>query len=155
MTVECIIFIVGVIVQIASEHAWAQFAVGRLISGLGVGALSAAVPMVSFPHFSSTVANLMLILWFAVPSRDCASPNPWYPHSHLPTLHYIRYSRRLLYLHRYATRLRICLMANCRRHWHSLGAHPWYRHLVHARISSVSRALYGNRHVVLTFHVVG
>lgn len=46
MSTECVVFIVGVIVQIASEHAWAQFAVGRLISGLGVGALSAAVPMV-------------------------------------------------------------------------------------------------------------
>ena len=51
MTAECTVFIVGVIVQIASEHAWPQFAVGRLISGLGVGALSAAVPMVSLnPH---------------------------------------------------------------------------------------------------------
>ncbi|EKM51398.1 uncharacterized protein PHACADRAFT_263484 [Phanerochaete carnosa HHB-10118-sp] len=45
MTAECVVFIVGVIVQIASAHAWAQFAVGRLISGLGIGALSAAVPM--------------------------------------------------------------------------------------------------------------
>ena len=47
MTSECIIFMVGVIIQITSTHQWAQFAVGRLVSGLGVGALSAAVPMVS------------------------------------------------------------------------------------------------------------
>lgn len=46
MTSECCIFIVGVIIQITSTTEWAQFAVGRLISGLGVGALSAAVPMV-------------------------------------------------------------------------------------------------------------
>ncbi|KAI0697996.1 general substrate transporter [Cytidiella melzeri] len=45
MTVECGVFIVGVIVQLATSHSWQQFAVGRLISGLGVGALSAAVPM--------------------------------------------------------------------------------------------------------------
>ena len=45
MTAECTVFIVGVIVQITSMHAWPQFSVGRLISGLGVGALSAAVPM--------------------------------------------------------------------------------------------------------------
>ena len=45
MTSECIIFMVGVIIQISSTHQWAQFAVGRLISGLGVGALSSAVPM--------------------------------------------------------------------------------------------------------------
>lgn len=51
MTSECMVFIVGVIIQITSEHAWAQFAVGRLISGLGIGALSAAVPMVSLINF--------------------------------------------------------------------------------------------------------
>jgi len=45
MTTECIVFIIGVIVQIASQTAWPQYAIGRLISGLGVGALSAAVPM--------------------------------------------------------------------------------------------------------------
>ena len=48
MTSECVIFMVGVVVQLASVRSWPQFAVGRLISGLGVGALSAAVPMVSF-----------------------------------------------------------------------------------------------------------
>ena len=47
MSSECVIFMIGVIVQITATHEWAQFAVGRLISGLGVGALSAAVPMVS------------------------------------------------------------------------------------------------------------
>lgn len=46
MSMECIIFMIGVIVQITSTHQWAQFAVGRLISGVGVGALSSAVPMV-------------------------------------------------------------------------------------------------------------
>ncbi|KIK54365.1 hypothetical protein GYMLUDRAFT_48737 [Collybiopsis luxurians FD-317 M1] len=45
MVVECGVFIIGVIVQITTTHVWQQFAVGRLISGLGVGALSAAVPM--------------------------------------------------------------------------------------------------------------
>ena len=36
---------VGVLIQITTFHSWVQFALGRLISGLGVGALSAAVPM--------------------------------------------------------------------------------------------------------------
>src|SRR5687768_7166027 len=36
---------VGIIVQISSNRTWAQFAVGRLIDGLGIGALSVAVPM--------------------------------------------------------------------------------------------------------------
>lgn len=46
MVVECVIFVIGVVVQMASVSQWPQFAVGRLISGLGVGGLSAAVPMV-------------------------------------------------------------------------------------------------------------
>lgn len=46
MVVECALFCVGVIIQITSTHVWQQVAVGRLISGLAVGALSAAVPMV-------------------------------------------------------------------------------------------------------------
>ncbi|KAG6889278.1 hypothetical protein C0992_005754 [Termitomyces sp. T32_za158] len=45
MVVECMIFIVGVIIQIAATDVWQQFGMGRWVSGLGVGALSAAVPM--------------------------------------------------------------------------------------------------------------
>ncbi|KAF9076701.1 general substrate transporter [Rhodocollybia butyracea] len=45
MVTECGIFIVGVVVQITTTHVWQQLALGRLISGLAVGALSVAVPM--------------------------------------------------------------------------------------------------------------
>lgn len=45
MTAECIVFCIGVVIQIVSFTSWVQFAIGRLIAGLGVGALSAAVPM--------------------------------------------------------------------------------------------------------------
>ncbi|KAG5650331.1 hypothetical protein H0H81_012603 [Sphagnurus paluster] len=45
MVCECGLFIVGVIIQITSTNVWQQFAVGRWVSGLAVGALSAAVPM--------------------------------------------------------------------------------------------------------------
>ncbi|KAK2464996.1 hypothetical protein APHAL10511_003072 [Amanita phalloides] len=44
MVVECFIFMIGVAIQLATIRVWQQFAVGRLVSGLGVGALSAAVP---------------------------------------------------------------------------------------------------------------
>lgn len=59
MSIECVVFIIGVIIQISSMRSWPQFAVGRLISGLGVGALSAAVPMVSARIFLSpeTISN--------------------------------------------------------------------------------------------------
>ncbi|EMD37312.1 hypothetical protein CERSUDRAFT_113964 [Gelatoporia subvermispora B] len=45
MSSECVVFIVGVIIQITSTHSWVQFAIGRLVAGFGVGSLSAAVPM--------------------------------------------------------------------------------------------------------------
>lgn len=47
MVVECFIFLIGVAIQLATIRVWQQFAVGRLISGFGVGALSAAVPLAS------------------------------------------------------------------------------------------------------------
>lgn len=40
-----LVYIVGVIIEITSTTHWVQFAIGRLIAGLGVGALSTAVPM--------------------------------------------------------------------------------------------------------------
>ena len=36
---------IGMIIEISSTYHWAQFAVGRLITGMGVGALSVTVPM--------------------------------------------------------------------------------------------------------------
>ncbi|KDR83797.1 hypothetical protein GALMADRAFT_236183 [Galerina marginata CBS 339.88] len=45
MVVECIMFCIGVVVQICTVSVWQQIAVGRFISGLAVGALSCAVPM--------------------------------------------------------------------------------------------------------------
>ncbi|MCJ1311738.1 hexose transporter hxt1 [Agyrium rufum] len=45
MTVWCGVFCVGVIIQISAETVWQQVAVGRLVAGLGVGALSVLVPM--------------------------------------------------------------------------------------------------------------
>ncbi|KAL2207026.1 general substrate transporter [Sarocladium strictum] len=36
---------VGIIIQISSNKSWVQFAIGRLVDGLGIGALSVAVPM--------------------------------------------------------------------------------------------------------------
>ena len=45
MTVWSIVFTVGVIIQMASQTSWVQVAIGRLIAGAGVGALSVMVPM--------------------------------------------------------------------------------------------------------------
>lgn len=41
----CIICAVGFVIQISASHAWYQVMIGRIIAGLGVGALSLLVPM--------------------------------------------------------------------------------------------------------------
>lgn len=48
MILESLMFMIGVVIQVTAFSVWQQVAVGRLVSGLGVGALSAAVPMVSY-----------------------------------------------------------------------------------------------------------
>lgn len=78
MTMECGIFIIGVIVQISATHVWQQFAVGRLISGLGVGALSAAVPMYQAetapPQIRGTLtATYQLFITFGILVAYCIS----------------------------------------------------------------------------------
>lgn len=40
----CIVFTIGIIVQVASQHGWVQMGVGRCIVGFSVGWLSSAVP---------------------------------------------------------------------------------------------------------------
>ena len=50
MVIECFVFMIGVAIQLATIRVWQQFAVGRFISGFGIGALSAAVPLVSLFH---------------------------------------------------------------------------------------------------------
>ena len=41
----CVVFCIGIIVQIAANTKWYQIVVGRWIAGLGVGALSILVPL--------------------------------------------------------------------------------------------------------------
>lgn len=45
MVVWSLINMVGIIVQMTTDHKWYQVAVGRLVAGLGVGALSVLVPI--------------------------------------------------------------------------------------------------------------
>lgn len=55
----CIIFSVGIIIQIAAIHPhWYQVMIGRIVAGLGVGALSVIVPMVG--DGQDTFASSML-----------------------------------------------------------------------------------------------
>ncbi|KAL6946484.1 Hexose transporter 2 [Hanseniaspora osmophila] len=40
-----IVYIVGIVIQIAAVHAWYQYFIGRIISGLGVGGIAVLSPM--------------------------------------------------------------------------------------------------------------
>ena len=61
-----IVYIVGIIVQIASQHAWYQVMIGRIITGLAVGMLSVLCPC-SFPKFLQNIWRL----WCAVFDVSC------------------------------------------------------------------------------------
>lgn len=45
VVVESMVFCVGLVIQMTAFSVWQQVAVGRFVAGLGVGALSAVVPM--------------------------------------------------------------------------------------------------------------
>ena len=70
MSLECAVFIVGVIIQVTAFSSWVQIMMGRFVSGLGVGGLSAAVPMVCSCSLTSFKAASDLSNLLAVPSRN-------------------------------------------------------------------------------------
>lgn len=45
LSFSMVIYVVGIIIQIASQHAWYQIVIGRAISGLGVGCVSVLSPL--------------------------------------------------------------------------------------------------------------
>ncbi|SCW01228.1 LAFE_0D07932g1_1 [Lachancea fermentati] len=45
LTVVVLVYIIGIIIQIASINKWYQYFIGRIISGLGVGGISVLSPM--------------------------------------------------------------------------------------------------------------
>ena len=64
----CVVFCIGVVVQITSSTAWDQIVIGRTIAGLGIGALSILVPL--FQSESAPVHVRGTIVW-------CESPSTW------------------------------------------------------------------------------
>jgi SP family sugar:H+ symporter-like MFS transporter len=67
-------YIVGVIIEVTSSTVWVQFAMGRLVAGLGIGALSTCVPMyqsesvpksIRGPTVSSYQLMITLGIWTA------------------------------------------------------------------------------------------
>lgn len=71
MQVEVLVFCIGVIIQVTSFEAWYQVAIGRLVTGLGIGALSAAVPLYQSETVprqirGSLVATYQLFITFGI-----------------------------------------------------------------------------------------
>lgn len=78
MVAECILFIIGVIIQMVTVRVWQQFAIGRLVSGLAVGGLSAAVPMYQAETApaqirGSLTATYQLFITFGILVAYCVS----------------------------------------------------------------------------------
>ncbi|KAK3683547.1 general substrate transporter [Podospora appendiculata] len=54
---------VGTIIEISSSTSWAQFAVGRLITGLGIGSLSVLVPMYQSESSPARIRGVLISLY--------------------------------------------------------------------------------------------
>jgi SP family sugar:H+ symporter-like MFS transporter len=57
MSLECTVFVAGVIIQVTAFTSWVQVALGRLVSGLGVGAPSITVPIVRSRIFTYSILS--------------------------------------------------------------------------------------------------
>lgn len=143
MIAECVIFCVGVIIQISSTHVWQQFAMGRFVAGLGVGALSAAVPMYQAEAAPSQIrgtltATYQLFITFGILVACeydqylsmCASP--------------LTYSARL-YFHRRSFDRRRRFLAHCRWYFLRMARHPVLRYPLHARVASLAHSSWALR----------
>ncbi|KAL8278294.1 hypothetical protein RQP46_009326 [Phenoliferia psychrophenolica] len=45
ITIDSIVVSIGTVIQVTAMHSWEQLMVGRIVTGLGIGALSAVVPL--------------------------------------------------------------------------------------------------------------
>ncbi|GAA5998918.1 hypothetical protein JCM5350_005490 [Sporobolomyces pararoseus] len=69
--IDCAVVIIGTVIQTASVSAWYQFMIGRIVTGLGVGALSAVVPLYQSETApkeirGSLVATYQLMITFGI-----------------------------------------------------------------------------------------
>ena len=60
----CIVFSVGVIVQIAADTKWYEIVIGRWVAGLGIGALSILVPLYQSESAPTHVRGA--IVWYVL-----------------------------------------------------------------------------------------
>ncbi|KAK4119979.1 general substrate transporter [Parathielavia appendiculata] len=60
ISVSALFCCVGNIIEISSQSSWPQFAVGRLVTGLGIGSLSVAVPMYQSESSPAILRGLLI-----------------------------------------------------------------------------------------------
>ena len=60
ISVSALFCMVGNIIEISSTSSWVQFAVGRLVTGVGIGALSVAVPMYQSESSPAILRGLLI-----------------------------------------------------------------------------------------------
>lgn len=51
---------VGAVIEVTSQHSWGQFAVGRLVEGMGIGGLSVVVPMYQSECAPKTIRGTLI-----------------------------------------------------------------------------------------------
>lgn len=51
---------VGAVIEISSQYSWVQFAVGRLVEGVGIGGLSVVVPMYQSECAPKTIRGILI-----------------------------------------------------------------------------------------------
>lgn len=54
------LYIAGVAIEVSSNRAWVQFAIGRLVAGLGIGCLSTSVPMYQSESIPKTIRGVVV-----------------------------------------------------------------------------------------------
>ncbi len=73
--IACFIFMSGMIIQITTRNAWYQIVIGRIVEGLGVGALSVLAPMYeteSAPtHIREVIVRYLLRLFLKIFQARC------------------------------------------------------------------------------------
>ncbi|CCC71670.1 hypothetical protein NCAS_0H03600 [Naumovozyma castellii] len=86
LVIVVIIYMVGIVIEMASINKWYQYFIGRIISGMGVGAISIFSPMllseVSPKHLRGTLGSVyQLMVTFGIFLGDCTNYGTRHKHN--------------------------------------------------------------------------
>jgi SP family sugar:H+ symporter-like MFS transporter len=54
---------IGIIIEIAAQESWVQYAIGRLVNGFGIGSLSVCVPMYQSESSPAIIRGVLVSLY--------------------------------------------------------------------------------------------